>query len=206
MSKEFQRFALNFKRNIHKLTDEEFYEAYDEAFHMIGFKDWTLTNLKYFKDWISGDFLEVGCAGGRVLKAVRFLCDECWGVDVSGFALIEAYNFVQDDVGLVWADVEQKLPFPSNTFNTVLCGHTLEHLRNPKRAFHELMRVSSDKVIILIPLQSEADRWKPTNLHVQFWATVDEFHKFCGVEAKQIKVLRDNTLAILLFRKVENAS
>ncbi|GAH40835.1 unnamed protein product, partial [marine sediment metagenome] len=48
MSEQFQRFALKFKHTYKTLTDQQFYEAYDEAFHIIGFKDWTLTNLKYF--------------------------------------------------------------------------------------------------------------------------------------------------------------
>ena len=188
-----------FKKRVWEMGDEEFYEAYDDAFKNIGFFDYTLTNLEYFEDWIYGDLLEVGCSAGLVLKAIRKRCKRCVGIDVSSHALKEAVRTLPSDIELFKADVEKPLFFPDRSFDTVLCGHTLEHLRKPSKAISEMKRVCRDRIIVLIPLQGKKQRWKKTNMHIQFWPTIESFEKFFGSNATDSLVLREGTLAIMKF-------
>lgn len=44
-----------------------------------------------------------------------------------------------------------ELPFPEGAFDLVLCTEVLEHLERPEQALSELLRVSSDRVLISVP-------------------------------------------------------
>lgn len=188
-----------FKEKAWGMSDEEFYAAYDAAFKKIGFFDYTLTNLEYFESWIRGDLLEVGCSSGLLLKTIRGRCKRCVGIDISSYALEEAKKMLPPDVELYRGDAEKSLPFPSRCFDTVICGHTLEHLRQPLNAVKEMKRVCRNRIIILIPLQGKGQMWKKTNMHLQFWPTVEDFEEFFGEKAAESIVAREGTLAIMRF-------
>jgi len=185
-----------FKSRVWEMSDEEYYSVHDGFFSRFGFFDWTLTNLPYFEDWVYGDLLEVGCAAGWTLKAVAPRCRRAVGIDISKVALAEAER---SGLEVYWADVEKGLPFGDGEFDVVLAGHTLEHLRWPDRAVKEIRRVCRSRVIVLIPLQGEDQRWKRTNTHLQFWPTVESFEAVYGKRAEKALVLRDGTLAVMLF-------
>jgi hypothetical protein len=57
-----------------------------------------------------------------------------------------------------------KLPFPDESFDTVLCAETLEHLERPEEAVKELMRVSKRSVSISVPyggaIKDECHLWE----------------------------------------------
>lgn len=52
-------------------------------------------------------------------------------------------NFVQGSI--------YNLPFKSNSIETVLCHHTLEHLKYPVQAVKELVRVARATVEVVVP-------------------------------------------------------
>ena len=43
------------------------------------------------------------------------------------------------------------LPFKDNSFNHVICRHVIEHVDDPAQLFSELVRVSSDTILIQCP-------------------------------------------------------
>jgi len=49
------------------------------------------------------------------------------------------------------------LPFPDDSYDTVILGEVLEHLADPGPAFAEAFRVARDRVIMSIPLDGWAD-------------------------------------------------
>lgn len=188
-----------FKKHVWEMTDEEYYAFYDDTFRRLGFFDYTATNIQFFRHWIHGTVLDAGCSGGGFLQALR---DDGYphrlvGVDISKVALDEATN---RGLEVYWGDLENHTPFPDRFFNTVVSGHTLEHLRKPKKAFNELKRICRESLIILIPLQGEEARWKKTNTHIQFWPTVGSFEAWAGLKVAESMVERDGTLAIMLFK------
>lgn len=54
-------------------------------------------------------------------------------------------NAVNIDEGL------PKLPYPDNSFDTVICSDVLEHIETHNQALAELLRVAKHKVIITVP-------------------------------------------------------
>ncbi|MDD3493351.1 MAG: class I SAM-dependent methyltransferase [Candidatus Thermoplasmatota archaeon] len=191
----------DFKRRVWRMTDAEFYDYYDRVYREVGFFDYTLTNLEHFVQWIRGDFLEVGCSSGQTLRAVCAACNRCVGADICDYALeIARRGNGRRRIEYVKCDAEKELPFSDGEFDCVLCGHTLEHLRDPKAAVDELFRVSRGSVVVVIPLQGPEQRWKKTNLHIQFWPTVESFEDFCGRKAWESRVVRDGTCGVMRFR------
>ena len=48
-------------------------------------------------------------------------------------------------------NLDRKLDFDGNSFDTVTCLEVLEHLEDPQQALKELVRVSRKRVIITVP-------------------------------------------------------
>jgi SAM-dependent methyltransferase len=84
--------------------------------------------------------LDVGCGGGAMLRAIgRRGSARLVGVEVSAGAVraIEEAGFEGARVDLE----EGKLPFPSGSFDTVLCYDVFEHLFSPELLLAEIHRV-----------------------------------------------------------------
>lgn len=69
-------------------------------------------------------------------------------------------NFVVGDVN--------HLPFRNNIFSEVHCNHVLEHLENPIVAIKELIRTSSDMVLIRVPHRFSVNA-KADKTHISFF-------------------------------------
>lgn len=95
------------------------------------------TALKYEK-FLKDRVLDVGC-WNKYLKKYLKKDVEYIGIDIAG----------NPDV---FVDLEkQKIPFPDNSFNCVVCTDVLEHLDNIHEIFDELLRVTKKYVIISLP-------------------------------------------------------
>jgi len=86
--------------------------------------------------------LDVGCGssptGDVNVDLMIEDADEKWDLNPSKIP-----NFVKADV--------RYLPFKSGAFQIVYCSHVLEHLMDYSSALNELLRVSSFKVIVILP-------------------------------------------------------
>ena len=87
-----------------------------------------------FGRYFGESVLDVGCDK----KSLKAISNNYVGVDIYG----------QPDV---MADAEQRLPFSSLSFDTVLAMDVLEHIDNIHIAFDELCRLSRKNVIIGLP-------------------------------------------------------
>jgi len=81
--------------------------------------------------------LDLGCRYGALTRAYAEGNDVV-GVDVDRDALAEAAKL---GIETVWADVEEPLPFPDESFDVVVAGELIEHLRDPARLVGEVRRV-----------------------------------------------------------------
>lgn len=107
--------------------------------------------------------LDAGCGRGWLAKrlAPRF---EVVGVD---FVISDA---LREDPTVEWVEAPVgDLPFPDDHFDTVVCTHTLEHVRDLAPVVAELRRVAKERLIIVVPRQR---RYRYTfDLHLHFFPT-----------------------------------
>ncbi len=93
-----------------------------------------------FRAWVGGPgrrVLDLGCRFGALTRAY-LPGNEVVGVDVDREALAEAAKL---GIETVWADADEPLPLDDESFDAVVAGELLEHLRFPDRAVAEVRRV-----------------------------------------------------------------
>ncbi len=82
--------------------------------------------------------LDLGCRTGALTQHYA-AGNELVGVDVDRGALEQAEARL--GIETVWADVEDELPFPDESFDVVVAGELLEHLADPAAAVAHVRRV-----------------------------------------------------------------
>jgi SAM-dependent methyltransferase len=93
-----------------------------------------------FREYVGGpgrDVLDLGCRYGALTRAY-VPGNRVVGVDVDHEALAEAAKL---GIETRWADVDEPLPFGEGTFDVVVAGELLEHVRHPDRLVGEVRRV-----------------------------------------------------------------
>ena len=115
---------------------------YSPDFHRVR---WVLSNLTE-----RSNILDVGCNGGTIsVPAQRELNCYVRGIDIVPELIEKA---VQRGV-FATVGVAEKLEFPDNEFDFVVCTEVLEHLYDPMPAIDEAHRVlkSGGKYIVTVP-------------------------------------------------------
>jgi SAM-dependent methyltransferase len=81
--------------------------------------------------------LDLGCRYGALTRSY-LAGNEVVGVDVDRDALAEAAKL---GIETHWANVDEPLPFANESFDAVVAGELLEHVRDPRRLVDEASRV-----------------------------------------------------------------
>ena len=94
-----------------------------------------------------GSILDVGCGKGYLLSQVQqaYPAIKLQGADFVNRQLPGNIPFVQAEA--------TRLPFADQTFDLVLCTHTIEHIYKARDLVKELKRVARKKIIIITPKQ-----------------------------------------------------
>jgi methionine biosynthesis protein MetW len=93
-----------------------------------------------FKRYVGGPgrrVLDLGCRDGALTQAYLD-GNEVVGVDADQQALAEAARL---GIETHWADLDQPLDLDDQSFDVVVAGELLEHLRDPRRLVGEVRRV-----------------------------------------------------------------
>jgi SAM-dependent methyltransferase len=93
--------------------------------------------FRRFVDGPGRRVLDLGCRYGALTRAYAEGNDVV-GVDVDREALAEAAKL---GIETRWADVDEPLPFEDESFDVVVAGELLEHVREPERLVGEATRV-----------------------------------------------------------------
>ena len=118
--------------------------------------------------------LDVGCAMGFLVKALKGLGVEAWGVDISQYAIGNAPADIRSN--LYQGDLTKgRLPFSNHYFDLITFLGTIEYLPDHRQAITETHRALKDKgLLYLETLQVEVDDGLRTNIHDrEFW--INEF-------------------------------
>ena len=93
-----------------------------------------------FRRYVGGPgrrVLDLGCRDGALTETFA-AGNEVVGVDADREALAEATKL---GIETHWADLDQPLQFEDGSFDVVVAGELLEHLRDPQRLVDEIRRV-----------------------------------------------------------------
>ncbi|MBI4708239.1 MAG: class I SAM-dependent methyltransferase [Candidatus Omnitrophica bacterium] len=124
--------------------------------------------------------LDAGCNEGFLSQALKESGLKVTSIDIEDKEILKAKEIFGIDA--VKADIN-KLPFSDGEFDLVIGGEVLEHLVNPGKGLSELFRVSSDRVIISLPI---GEYWLGCSEHLwQIDTTVIEHDQ--GIKEELIK-------------------
>lgn len=92
--------------------------------------------------------LDAGCGNGFLAQRLS----ERHAVTACDMNIDPALSKKYPGVRFCTANIEQ-LPFKKDSFDTVVCTHTLEHVQHFFKAVNELRRVARKRLIIVVPCQ-----------------------------------------------------
>jgi len=96
--------------------------------------------VELFRRYVGGPgrrVLDLGCRDGALTQAYA-TGNEVVGVDADREALAEAEKL---GIETRWADLDEPLPLEQASFDVVVAGELLEHLRDPRRVVADVQRL-----------------------------------------------------------------
>jgi ubiquinone/menaquinone biosynthesis C-methylase UbiE len=156
---------LDFKEKAFQMTEAEFREAYSRVSNVAFQRDTDLNNrsiVRILEEVRGPKVLEVGCGKGYLARLL--LRETNHHLTVTDIVIQEAVRALPG-LNVYEANLED-LPFDNLEFDTVICTHTLEHVRNLSKGITELRRIAR-RVLIIVPRQRP---YKYTfDLHLNFF-------------------------------------
>ena len=134
---------------------QRYYKSCHEYFSKLQEKEFKTWFSKYYKflgaNRKEGLILDVGCGVGQVVAKIAEDGSECVGIDISPIAIKTATRESSENINAFFVVASgYHLPFKQETFNTVGCFDTLEHLNNPRKCLDEMLRVLNPKGTIIV--------------------------------------------------------
>lgn len=96
--------------------------------------------VKFFRIKKNYKILDIGCAKGFLVKDFNDLGIDCYGIDISDYAIRNCHKDIKEKI---FYGNAKKIPFPDNFFDVVIsinCAHNLE-LKECMIAIKEMNRV-----------------------------------------------------------------
>ncbi len=97
--------------------------------------------------------LDVGCAKADFLNLIKSE-HQIAGIEVNG-ERVDCCNQALGQDAVRLGNLDGRLNFEDNSFDTVVCLEVLEHLEDPEKALKELVRVSRKRVIATVPFNEK---------------------------------------------------
>lgn len=173
IGKKYKEY-MRFKESFPQMNDESIAQIYVSLSDTFISRDTDLNqgSIQFILDEIIGEnVLDAGC--GRGFLAKKIFAEK--GIKVSGIDFLADTITVENKNTIFVKGNIQDMPFDDDTFDTVICAHTLEHVKNIQQALVELRRVASKKLILIVPRQRE---YKYTfDLHVHFFPYIHTFKR-----------------------------
>jgi SAM-dependent methyltransferase len=147
------------------------YFLYEDAGHFRDTAEWLV------REFQPQTVLEIGCAKGFLVKALRDLGVKAYGCDISEYALNEAPEDVKDYLYLI--DITDPNPVTLPKFDLVVSFDTFEHLPEEKLAnVFAFLRSVGHRYYIKVATPETPD-WQhdPTHITIQpleFWQALFE--------------------------------
>jgi ubiquinone/menaquinone biosynthesis C-methylase UbiE len=170
--RDYAKEIAKFRERAHNLTEKEYNDYYrnirilqDESDNTTGCVD------KILEDMIGPSVCDVGCGRGYLIGRISEdpRITKSMGIDI---IIDEKMRAQYEDVEFMEGHVE-RIPLPDESFETVISTHTIEHILSMDQALNELRRISSKRLIVVVPMEREYKFG--FNLHVNFFPYPQSF-------------------------------
>jgi len=180
---EKAKYYLTFKDQLHTLSDREINQYYELLADTFISRD---TDLNHE----SIDYISQHVTGGNVLDVASgkgFMSEKLarQGYQVTGVDIVQPDNN-RNSINPLYINAEiTQLPFPDGYFDTVVCTHTLEHIRDAPQALFEIRRVCKKRLIVVVPCQREYHY--TFDLHIHFFPYEYNLRQLVGAAGNIVK-------------------
>lgn len=176
------RYYLEFKERLPWLSDQEIAHYYTLLADTFICRPTDLNRQSaeaVFGRVKGGSVLDIACGSGWLSNKLAER-----GFQVTGADIVPPKEGGQNPLFCA-ADV-CRLPFPDKSFDTVVCTHTLEHVRDARKALSELRRVCRQRLIVIVPRQRE---YRYTfDLHIHFFPYAYRLQELMSTRAQIVDV------------------
>jgi 2-polyprenyl-3-methyl-5-hydroxy-6-metoxy-1,4-benzoquinol methylase len=184
---------LDFKRKAPFMSEVEYTQAYEAVEEMRSCHA-TRAQLDFALESAEGpSVLDVGAGSGELSAALA-----ARGLDVTATEIGERYvtelgrRFSARGLAVdVAAASLERLPFADRQFDSIVCVHVLEHVRDLAAAVRELKRVARRRIVLVVP-RERFHRYS-ANYHLQFFAGEEQLSLVMGLRRHHCEV-RDGAL------------
>lgn len=155
--------------------------VYDENYFLHRDRNIDKSEWRDIEKYIIGrTVLEVGCGTGQLVEYLTSRGFVAEGCDISEYAVSKAR---ERGLNVINCNAE-KLPYSSNSFDTVVSQHLLEHCPSDVDALLEMIRVARFRVINVLP-----GHWSDDPTHIRNHYTLEMILKLINNIKKRIEGL-----------------
>lgn len=123
-----------------------------------------------------GTILDIGCGEGRGVSVASSLGFKATGLDICVEKIVHGKNI--DDLDLHQGDFH-KLPWRDNEFEYSFFSHALEHALDAEQALREMIRVTSKKGFLIVPIEPGKTSVGPDDPHTHYFNSEEEWYALC---------------------------
>jgi len=167
-------YLVSFRKKAPTMSQEEYSEYYKKIPNIMTETDCNEVSIDFILRNIEGNkVIDIGCGRGYLANEIaRHTKGDVSGLDfIIEKVIEEKYENIQFMEGAI-----EELPFDDDSYDTVVCTHTLEHILDIGKAISELRRITKKRLIIVVP--SEREYLYSFNLHIHFFPYTHSFLRY----------------------------